>query len=265
MTDGSGRRGDLPPRIRAVIADDEPLARRGVRQLLAPHADVDVVGESRSGPETLDALETLGPDVLFLDIQMPEMDGFDVVRARGPDRMPVVIFVTAHDQFAVQAFEANALDYLVKPINARRFDAALARTRVQLALHDAAERALRLAALLTAERAHAGADRLVVRTATRDLVIPTAEIDWIGAEDYYACVYVAGRRHLTRESLTSLEGRLDARVFARVHRGAIVCLDRVRESRRADGGDEVVLRDGTRVPVSRRRRRSLDRLLRPRS
>jgi two-component system LytT family response regulator len=263
MTSSAGRRGDRPARIRAVIADDEPLARRGVRQLLAPHADVDVVGESRSGPEALDALETLEPDVLFLDIQMPEMNGFDVLRARGPDRMPVVIFVTAHDQFAVRAFEANALDYLVKPINAKRFDAALARTRVQLALHDAAGRALRLAALLAAERAHAGADRLVVRTATRELVIPTAEIDWIGAEDYYACVYVAGRRHLTRESLMSLEGRLDARLFARVHRCAIVRLDRVRESRRADGGDEVVLRDGTRVPVSRRRRRSLDRLLRP--
>jgi two-component system LytT family response regulator len=264
MTSSAGRRADGAARIRALIADDEPLARRGVRQLLAPHADVDVVGESRSGSETLEALATLGPDVLFLDIQMPEMNGFDVVRARGPARMPVVIFVTAHDQFAVQAFEAHALDYLVKPINARRFDAALARTRVQLALHDAADRALRLAALLAAERAHAGAaDRLVVRTATRDLVIPTAEIDWIGAEDYYACVYVAGRRHLTRESLTSLEGRLDGRIFARVHRCAIVRLDRVRESRRADSGDEVVLRDGTRVPVSRRRRRSLDRLLRP--
>ena len=262
MISGSGRRGAVA-RIRAVIADDEPLARRGVRQLLAAHADVDVVGESRSGLETLSALETLGPDVLFLDIQMPEMNGFDVVRARGPDRMPVVIFVTAHDQFAVQAFEASALDYLVKPINASRFDAALARTRVQLGLHHAADRAARLVVLLAAERAHNGADRLVVRTATRDLVIPTAEIDWIGAEDYYACVYVAGKRHLTRESLASLEGRLDARVFARVHRGAIVRLDRIRESRRGTGGDEVVLRDGTRVPVSRRRRRSLDRLLRP--
>ena len=178
--------------------------------------------------------------------------------------MPVVIFVTAHDQFAVQAFEANALDYLVKPLNAGRFDAALARTRVQLALHDAADRARRLAALLAAERAHTGAAHLVVRTATRDLVIRTEEIDWIGAEDYYACVHVAGRRHLTRESLASLEERLDTRVFARVHRGAIVRLDRIRESRRGVGGDEVVLRDGTRVPVSRRRRRSLDQLLRPR-
>jgi two-component system LytT family response regulator len=265
VASGSARRGDGSARIRVLIADDEPLARRGVRQLLAPHADVDVVGESRSGPGTLEALETLAPDVLFLDIQMPEMNGFEVVRARGAARMPVVIFVTAHDQFAVQAFEANALDYLVKPINARRLDAALARARLQLALHDAADRALRLAALLAAERAETGADHLVVRTATRDLVIRTAEIDWIGAEDYYACVYVAGRRHLTRESLTSLEGRLDVRLFARVHRCAIVCLDRVRECRRADGGHEVVLRDGTRVPVSRRRRRSLDRLLRPSS
>ncbi len=255
--------GGRAARIRALIADDEPLARRGVRQLLAPHPDVAVVGESRSGPETLRALETLDPDVLFLDIQMPEMSGFDVVRAHGPDRMPVVVFVTAHDQFALQAFEANALDYLVKPIKAIRFDAALARTRAQLSLHDAADRASRLAALLAAERAHTRADRLVVRTASRDLVIPTSEIEWIGAEDYYACVYVAGKRHLTRESLASLAGRLDARVFARVHRCAIVRLDLIRESRRVVGGDEVILRDGTRLPVSRRRRRSLDRLLRP--
>src|SRR5579871_5362921 len=119
-----GRQGCLPHSVRVLVADDEPLARRGVRQLLATHKDMVVVGESRNGPETLRALDALTPDLLFLDIQMPEMDGFEVLRRRGPERMPAVIFVTAHDQFAVRAFEAHALDYLVKPMNVQRFDAA---------------------------------------------------------------------------------------------------------------------------------------------
>src|ERR1700722_18918279 len=120
--------------IRVLVADDEPLARCGVCQLLAPHADVTVVGESRNGPETLRALDALNPDLLFLDVQMPGMDGFAVLRARGLEQMPAVIFVTAHDEFAVRAFEAHALDYLVKPLNAQRFDAALQRVRDRLRL-----------------------------------------------------------------------------------------------------------------------------------
>src|SRR5580692_5331989 len=139
-------------KIRVLIADDEPLARRGVRQLLAPHADMTVVGESRNGPETLRALETLAPDLLFLDVQMPEMDGFEVLRARGVDRMPAVVFVTAHDQFAVRAFETQALDYIVKPLNAARFEAVLQRVRQRLLMMDAVDRAARLTALLVAER-----------------------------------------------------------------------------------------------------------------
>src|SRR5580698_2269982 len=125
---------EMPTKIRVLVADDEPLARRGVRQLLAPHGDIVVAGESRNGPETLRALEALAPDLLFLDIQMPEMDGFEVLRARGPERMPAVIFVTAHDQFAVQAFEAHALDYLVKPLNVGRFETALQRVRERFRL-----------------------------------------------------------------------------------------------------------------------------------
>jgi two-component system LytT family response regulator len=251
--------------IRVLVADDEPLARRGVRQLLAPHTDMTVVGESRNGPETLRALDALKPDLLFLDVQMPEMDGFAVLRARGTDRMPVVVFVTAHDQFAVRAFEAHAIDYLVKPLNAQRFDGALGRVRERMRLTQAADLAGKLAALLEAERAERekkGVEQLVVTTAASDLVIPASEIDWIGADDYYARLHVGTKTYLLRESLSSLEMQLDASRFARVHRAAIVQLDRVRELRTTARGDEAILRDGSRIPVSRRRRAVLDQLLR---
>ena len=247
--------------VRVLVADDEPLARRGVRQLLAPHRDMTVVGEARNGGETLTALEALSPDLLFLDVQMPEMDGFEVLRARGADRMPAVVFVTAHDQFAVRAFEAHALDYLVKPLQVERFDAALQRVRERLRLLEAADLAARLMALLEAEkdeREKYGVERLVVPTATGDLVIPVTEIDWIGADDYYACVHVGAKSHLLRESLASLEMRLNPRRFARVHRSAIVQVDRIRQL----SGDEVVLRGGMRVAVSRRRRAAIEGLLR---
>jgi two-component system LytT family response regulator len=253
------------PKIRVLVADDEPLARRGVRQLLAPHAEMTVVGESRNGPETLRALDALAPDLLFLDVQMPEMDGFEVLRAHGARQMGAVVFVTAHDRFAVRAFEAHAIDYLVKPLNVERFEAALQRVRERLHMMDAVDRAARLTALLAAERAQRekiGVERLVVRTAASDLVIPVAEIDWIGADDYYACLHVGAKDHLLRETLTSLEARLDVRRFARVHRSAIVQLDRVRELRTTLRGDEVVLRNGSCVPVSRRKRAMLEDLLR---
>src|SRR5215831_12601524 len=242
--------------IRVLVADDEPLARRGVRQLLAPHRDITVVGEARNGAETLTALDALSPYLLFLDVQMPEMDGFEVLRARGADRIPAVIFVTAHDQFAVRAFETHALDYLVKPLHVERFEAALQRVRERLRLMEAADLAARLTALLEAEKAEReklGVERLVVPVAAGEIVIPVSEIDWIGADDYYARLHVGAKSHLLRESLASLEARLDPRRFARVHRSAIVQIDRIRELR----GDELVLHDGRRVAVSRRKRSAI--------
>jgi len=247
--------------IRVLVADDEPLARRGVRQLLAPHRDIAVIGETRNGAETLAALDALSPDLVFLDVQMPEMDGFEVLRARGADRMPAVVFVTAHDQFAVHAFEAHALDYLMKPLQTARFEAALQRVRERMRLMQAVDMAARLNALLEAEKAQrekCGVDWLLVPIATGELVIPVEEIDWIGADDYYACLHVGAKRHLLRESLASLELRLDVRRFARVHRSAIVRIDRIRELHE----DELVLCDGTRVAVSRRRRAAIEGLLR---
>jgi len=254
--------------IRALIADDEPLARRGIRQLLEAHPDVVVVGESRTGRETVRALHSLAPDLVFLDVQMPQLDGFDVLRAYGPGRMPAVVFVTAYDEFAVRAFETHALDYLVKPVSDARFAEAMRHVRERLRSERALELAGKLEALLATHEgsgrwAKGGAGRgaarparrVVVPTSNGDLVLDASEIDWIQADDYYAAVYALGKRHLIRESLASLEQRLDPTRFVRVHRSAIVALDRVRELRSSGLGEwAVVLRDGTRVPVSRRRR-----------
>jgi two-component system LytT family response regulator len=253
--------------IRALIADDEPLARRGIRQLLASEQDIEVVGEARNGRETLQALRTLRPDLLFLDVQMPELDAFAVLRAHGTAQLPAVIFVTAHDDFAVRAFDANALDYLVKPLEEARFAEALQRTRERMRSLAAVELSRKLSDMLSAhERDHltrgAGVARLVVPTSTGDLVLETEEIDWIEADDYYAAIHARGRRHLMRQSLSLLERRLDAARFIRAHRGAIVNIDRVRELRAESGDTVLVLRDGTRVPVSRRRREEVARRLR---
>ena len=259
--------------LRAVIADDEPLARRGIRQLLAAHRDVVVVGECRDGRETLRALQTLAPDLLFLDVQMPEVDGFGVLRAHGVSRMPAVIFVTAYDEFAVAAFEAQALDYLVKPVTEARFAAALARARERMASAEAVALTKQLTSLLAmhdaaARRGNAAAAdaafarRLLVPTSAGDLMLDVEEIEWIQAEDYYAAVHARGKRYLIRESLATLEARLDPARFVRVHRSAIVRLARVRELRSTMGASTLVLRDGTRVPVSRRRREHVASLLR---
>jgi two-component system, LytTR family, response regulator len=262
--------------IRALIVDDEPLARRGIRQLLAPYRDIEVVGECRNGREALTSLDANAPDLVFLDVQMPEMDGFEVVRARGATRMPHVVFVTAYDEFAVRAFETHALDYLVKPVNEARFAAALQRVRERMRFTEALELTRRIGELLDSHdrRGEVGeataralalvpTRRLIVPTASGDLVLDVDEIDWIQAEDYYAAIHARGRRHLIREALASLEQRLDPNRFVRVHRSAIVPLDRVREMRSVSTGEfVVVLRDGTRIPVSRRRREQVAELLR---
>jgi two-component system, LytTR family, response regulator len=247
--------------LRALIVDDEPLARRGLRQLLAREPDVTIVGEARDGREALRALESLEPNLVFLDVQMPEMDGFAVLRARGAERMPLVIFVTAHDEFAVRAFEAHAIDYVVKPLREARFADAVERARQRLRSEGMVALSRQLSAFLSGlERTTAptAAQRIVVPTSSGQLLLDAADIEWIEADDYYAAVHARGRRHLIRESLSSLESRLDASRFVRVHRGAIVSLDRVRELKAEPSGETVVvLRDGTRVPVSRRRRERL--------
>ena len=254
--------------LRVLIADDEPLARRGLQQLLASHRDCEIIAECRNGKETLRALRTLHPDVVFLDIQMPGLNGFQVVDAIEPERAPVIVFVTAYDEFAVRAFDAHALDYLLKPVSQERFDRALQRVRDRLRSAEAVKLTSQLvsfletrggatpdASLLQADGSARAKRSIVVPTAEGDLVLDPCEIDWIQAEDYYAAVHALGRRHLIRESLASLERRLDPDAFVRVHRSAIIRLDRVRELRSSPfGGSTIILRDGTQIPVSRRRR-----------
>jgi len=222
-----------------LIADDEPAARRGVRQLLAAHPRFVVVGECRDGAEVLTSLDTLHPDVVFLDVQMPGMDGFEVIRRRTPERMPMVVFLTAYDQFAIKAFEAQALDYLVKPVSEERFAATAARLVRQLGS--------------SAPAARSGA--LVVTTARGTVVVPLEEVDWIEAADNYARIWTGARSYLLRESLQVLEDRIHDSGFVRAHRKALVRLSAVRRLiTRRDGDWVAVLASGARVPVSRRRR-----------
>jgi two-component system, LytTR family, response regulator len=254
--------------IRTLIVDDEPPARRGIRQLLAPHPEFVVVGECRDGREALRSLDQLAPDLLFLDIQMPGLDGLGVLRARGADRMPATVFVTAHDEFAVRAFEAHAIDYLVKPLSEARFRTTLERVRQQIRMQDAVTLAARLGALLAgadtpaAMRAVPTSERLAVPTPAGLVLIDLDEIDWITAEDDQARLHVGPKHYRVRESLATLEARLDPVRYARIHRSAIVRLGHVRTL--AGGGDApvVVLQDGTRLPVSRRRLARITSLLR---
>jgi two-component system LytT family response regulator len=238
-----------------LVADDEPAARRGVRQLLAAFPEFAIVGECRDGREVLAALDTLAPDVIFLDIQMPEIDGFEVIRRRTPARMPATVFLTAYDQFAIRAFEAAAHDYLVKPVSEARFAATIERLVTRLAPAGAAARR---------------EPAIVVATARGALVLRLQEIDWIEAADNYARVWSGGRGHLLRESLGDLERRVGPHGFARAHRQALVRIGGVRALRveegtgrsrsEAVGGSRTapamiaVLSCGTKVPISRRRR-----------
>jgi two-component system LytT family response regulator len=229
------------PEWRALIADDEPAARRGVRQLLAAFPDFTVVGECRDGAEVLAALDTAHPHVVFLDIQMPGIGGFDVIKRRTPERMPAVVFLTAYDQFAIRAFEAQALDYLVKPTTAARFAATMSRLRRQLR-----------AANVTSRPPE---PTIVVATSRGALVVPVSEIDWIESADNYARIWTGSRNYLLRESLRALEERVSAHGFVRAHRCALVRMNSVRRVHITPSGECVaILASGARIPVSRRRR-----------
>ena len=230
----------MPGEWRVLIADDEAAARRGVRQLLAAFPAFAVVGECRDGAETLASLDTLSPHVVFLDIQMPGIDGLEVIRRRTSERMPAVVFLTAYDQFAIRAFEAQAFDYLLKPVSAARFGATMAR----------------LIRRLCADGPPADDPVMVVATSRGAMVVvPVREIDWIEAEDKYVRVWTAGRSYLVREPLREVERRVRRHGFARAHRHALVRVAAAREVTVAnDGRVFATLSSGARVLVSRRRR-----------
>jgi two-component system LytT family response regulator len=236
-------------RWKALIADDEPAARRGVRQLLSAFPEFAVAGECRNGAEVLNALDSSTPDVVFLDIHMPGIDGFEVIKRRTVERMPAIVFLTAFDQFAIKAFEAEALDYLVKPVSEARFATTMKR----------------LLRRLQAKSAPMPEEKIVVTTSRGATVLHLGEIDWIEAAGNYTQLWAGTRSYFLRESLQLLEERVQKHGFIRVHRRALVRLDAVRELARTRAGAlTAVLESGVRVPISRRRSASFSAALRAR-
>ena len=235
---------------KALIADDEPAARRGVRQLLAAFPEFVVAGECRNGAEVLAALDNAPPDVVFLDIQMPGIDGFEVIKRRTVERMPAVVFLSAFDQFAIKAFETEALDYLVKPVSELRFAATINRLLKRLQS--------------TSETVRE--EKIVVTTSRGATVLHLSEIDWIEAAGNYSQLWVGTRSYFLRESLQLLEQRVQQNGFIRAHRRALVRLDGVRELTRTRAGASIaVLASGVRVPISRRRSATFSAALRQQS
>jgi two-component system LytT family response regulator len=249
--------------IRAVIVDDEPLARRRIRGLLVEAEDVEVVAECANGKDAIQVLSKSMPDLLFLDIQMPEIDGFDVLRAIGVGRVPVVIFVTAFDQFALRAFEAHALDYLLKPYDDERFETALERARVRIREHQRDDLDRRLRALLDEVRGpRSYLARLVVPVGHRSVFINTGDIDWIEADRNYVRLHVAGQAYMLRENLSRIETALDPAKFCRIHRSTIVRIDRIKSVESLFRGEYlVVLHDGKKLSSGRSYRKNLESLM----
>jgi len=250
--------------IRALIVDDEPIARRGIRHHLRGEADVEVIDESGDGAAAIDAITELAPDLVFLDIQMPEVGGFDVVEAIGVARMPAVVFVTAYDEHALRAFDVHAVDYVLKPIDGHRFRTAIERARQRLA-HAPGQLDRRIAAALgeLGRPAHDYAKRLAIKGDGRVILVDVDDVDRLEAAGNYVEVHSGARHQLLRETMASLEARLDPARFVRVSRSSIVNAARVRELQPMFNGDfVVVLRDGTKVAGSRRYREAFDTLTR---
>ncbi|HEX7829571.1 MAG TPA: LytTR family DNA-binding domain-containing protein [Thermoanaerobaculia bacterium] len=250
--------------IRVLIVDDEPIARRGIRQHLRGETDLEVIGESGDGAAAIEAITELAPDLVFLDIQMPEVGGFDVVDAIGVARMPAVVFVTAYDEHALRAFDVHAVDYVLKPIDRHRFRTAVERARRRLA-HAPEQLDRRIAAALgeLGRPAHDYAKRLAIKGDGRVILVDVDQVDRLEAAGNYVEVHTGARHHLVRETMASLEARLDPARFVRISRSSIVNADRVRELQPMFNGDfVVVLRDGTKVAGSRRYRAGFDKLTR---
>jgi two-component system LytT family response regulator len=248
-------------KIRTLIVDDERHARQKIRALLATHDDVDIARECATGDEAVDAIRELRPDLVFLDIQMPGRTGFEVVRDAG-DALRHVIFVTAHDRYAVQAFEVQALDYVLKPFDRTRIDTALARVRARMreGTDDLQEKLRALVAQVRVEPEPL--QRLMVKSAGRITFLRVDEIDWIEAADNYVRVHSGKERHLIRETMSHLEAQLDRRRFVRVHRSAIVNIDAIAEIRSLFHGDYGIrLRTGTELPLGRSYRERLEGVL----
>jgi two-component system LytT family response regulator len=247
-------------KTRALIVDDEPLALQRLRTLLAVHPDVEVVGECGDGPAAVAAIRTRPPDLVFLDVQMPVLDGFGVVQAVGVEQMPVTIFVTAFDQYALRAFEVHALDYLLKPFDAERLGDALERAKVAMQQRLDAGVRDRLMSLIADAKPAAPAplERIPVKAGGSVYFLRTDEVDWVEAAGNYTRLHAGKKTHLLRETMTALEAKLDTKRFVRIHRSTIVNIERVRELQPFFHGDYIVLlHDGTQLNMSRTYRQKL--------
>src|SRR5579864_8327519 len=234
-------------RLRVLIVDDEPLARSNISALLRLDPDIEIIGEGGSGERAIIEIRRSKPDLVFLDVQMPECDGFDVLEMLGNELPPAVVFVTAYDQYALRAFEAGALDYLLKPFDNARFEKALGRAKERVAHRADSPRRL---------------EQFVIKSAGKVQFVKIGEIDWIEAADYYSCLHVGGKSYLLRRSLNELEQELDPAIFCRTHRSTIVRLGRIRGLEVNRNGEfEAVLEGGARVHVSRRYRKQLQEKL----
>ena len=231
------------PKIRALVVDDEPLARSNLTVLLRLDPELESICECGSGSEALAQIRNSKPDLVFLDVQMPECDGFDVLEMLGGDLPPAIVFVTAYDQYALRAFEVGALDYLLKPFDNARFERALVRVKEKIAQR---------------KNSPSTKEWLAVKSVGQMAFLKISEIDWIEAADYYSCLHVASKTHLLRRSLSELDQELDQAAFCRIHRSTIVNLDRVRGLKLNENGEyEVLLDNGIRLRLSRRYRKQL--------
>jgi two-component system LytT family response regulator len=250
-------------KIRTLIVDDEMLGRRLIRHLLSNEADFQVIGECSDGAEAVEAISGERPDLVFLDIQMPELGGFDVLRELNPDALPIVIFVTAHDKFALKAFEAHGLDFLLKPLDEDRFHGALQRARTYFEGKQSDSIRRRLVDLVADMPGRSKyISRLMVKSADGAIFLKVGEIDWIGSEGNYLKLKAGKATHLLRGRLSELEKKLDPNLFFRIHRSTIVNLDRIREFRPTfQGNGAIVMSDGTRLVASREHRKKLQQSL----
>jgi two-component system, LytTR family, response regulator len=249
--------------IRTLIVDDEPLARDRLQKLLEGESDVTILGQCTNGKEAVKVIREKAPQLVFLDVQMPELDGFGVLGELQANEMPVVIFVTAHDKFALKAFEVHAVDFLLKPFDRERFQTALKRARERIAQKQPGELDQRLAALLAEIKPEAPAlERMAIKTTGRVIFIKTSDIDWVEAADNYVNLHVGNESHLHRETLTALAERLPAKKFMRISRSTIVNVDRIKELQPLFHGEyAVILRNGTTLTLSRSYRDALDQLI----
>jgi len=252
----------LSAKIRTLIVDDEPLARERIRQLLHKEPDIEILGECADGRDAVAAIDKYKPDLVFLDVQMPELDGFGVLDQLERRVMPAIVFVTAYDQFALRAFEVHALDYLLKPFDSGRFKKALERARERIQRLPADDLSRRISELLADLKPAPKQNRLAIKSGGKVLVLKIDDIDWVEAADNYVNLHIGNESHLHRETMAALEARFPAEKFMRISRSTMVNIERIKELQPMFHGEySVILRNGTRLTLSRGYREKLNQLL----